>query len=158
MRPAFALLFALHLSAVESTLNHRHVLQRRQSGSISAAQPSPPAPPATPSSSSNIGANPPTPTPPPPPQSPVGQSSSTTSGSTTSASTTTPAGPPPLDTGTGIPLLANITMGMATKAPPSFTNTWRPGATPPVQGAPILPAACESNSDNHHLRRCLSIF
>lgn len=145
----FALLFALHLSAVEGTLNHRHVLHRRQSGSVSAAPASPPALPSPSPSSSNAGANspmpPPMPPPTPPPTPPVGYSSSTASGSTTvSASSATPTGPPPLDTGTGIPPLANITMGMATKAPPSFTNTWRPGATPPVQGAPVLPAACES--------------
>jgi peptidoglycan/xylan/chitin deacetylase (PgdA/CDA1 family) len=54
----------------------------------------------------------------------------------TPAATTTP---PPLDTSTTIPPLASISMGMATKAPPSFTESFAPGSTPSLSGAPKLP-------------------
>ncbi|KAF9525351.1 hypothetical protein CPB83DRAFT_772230 [Crepidotus variabilis] len=133
------------------------MLYKRQSGGSSASSGggSPPPAPTPPPNS-----NPPPPnTPPPPPpsssnnspsspnsptqttNSPQSSSSSgSSSGSTTSsASVTTPTGPPPLDTGTTIPPLANITMGMATKAPPPFTLTYKAGATPPISGVPVLP-------------------
>ena len=48
---------------------------------------------------------------------------------------------PPLATGTDIPPLASITLGMATRVAPQFSATYTPGATPPIQDAPVLPTA-----------------
>lgn len=42
-------------------------------------------------------------------------------------------------TGTDIPALANITLGMPTHAPLPPATTYPVGATPPVSGAPVLP-------------------
>lgn len=53
--------------------------------------------------------------------------------------------PRALDTGTTIPPLASFSLGMATKVPPTFTASYRAGATPPISGAPHLPTACKSN-------------
>ncbi|KAF9525352.1 hypothetical protein CPB83DRAFT_552673 [Crepidotus variabilis] len=60
------------------------------------------------------------------------------SGSGTSAASRTP---PPLDTSTTIPPVASISLGMPTKAPPSYTASFAPGATPPIAGAPKIPKA-----------------
>ena len=48
---------------------------------------------------------------------------------------------PPLATGTDIPPLASITLGMATRVAPQFSATYTPGATPPIKDAPVLPTA-----------------
>ncbi|KIM44590.1 hypothetical protein M413DRAFT_356961 [Hebeloma cylindrosporum] len=48
---------------------------------------------------------------------------------------------PPLATGTEIPPLASITLGMPTRVAPQFSATYSPGATPPIKDAPVLPTA-----------------
>ena len=48
-----------------------------------------------------------------------------------------------LDTGTAIPPLASITLGMPTQNPLPVSSTYTPGATPPNSGAPVLPTPCK---------------
>ncbi|KAF9054495.1 hypothetical protein BJ165DRAFT_1337898 [Panaeolus papilionaceus] len=119
---ALALLSALQLSGVAADrINARHVYHARQAAPPGSSVPAPP--PTT-----STGAPPP-----PPPNSPSQSSLPTLTPTTT--------GPPPLDTGTTIHPLANITSGMPTKAPPMVTAIYTPGAKPPLSGAPPLPSA-----------------
>jgi len=77
-------------------------------------------------------------------------STATVSGNSTvlngTTTVTTPTGPPPLDTGTSIPPLANITLGMPTQAPLPVSSLYAPGATPPNSGAPVLPTPLPVNT------------
>ncbi|KAF9006049.1 hypothetical protein BDQ17DRAFT_1239435 [Cyathus striatus] len=59
---------------------------------------------------------------------------STASGTATSTSI-------PLATGTTVPPLESLSMGMPTKAAGTATTTFTVGATPPISGAPVLPTA-----------------
>ncbi|KAF8817444.1 hypothetical protein BYT27DRAFT_7126173 [Phlegmacium glaucopus] len=95
--------------------------------------PPPPGPPSAPSAPSAPTVSAPAGATTPPPSG----SSTVVSGTTTTTSTQT--GPPPLDTGTGVPPLANITSGMPTQAPLPLPTTYLPGAIPPIPGAPVLP-------------------
>ncbi|KIK08902.1 carbohydrate esterase family 4 protein [Laccaria amethystina LaAM-08-1] len=145
---ALTLLSALALVNAQK-LNNRHlnVAHRRQatSASSSASAPaatSPPvvssAPPPPATSSTPTSASLPAAAPPASISAPVGSTSSG-SASASSVTTTTSTGPPPLATGTDIPALANITLGMPTHAPLPPATTYPVGATPPVSGAPVLP-------------------
>jgi hypothetical protein len=53
-----------------------------------------------------------------------------------SGSTPVPTGP------NGVPPLSLISSGMPTGTPSPVATTYTPGATPPISGAPVLPAQC----------------
>ena len=42
----------------------------------------------------------------------------------------------------GVPPLSLISFGMSTGTPSPVASSYVPGATPPISGAPVLPAAC----------------
>ena len=170
MKLSYALLFfsALQLSFTNAgKLNprHRDLRMKRQAPQANSSPtpttpplnhspPQSPSPPSTPN-------QPPTTTPPFPsvPGAPTTTTTSSSnssgsglptvtviSGSTITINATTSStikGPPPLDTGTAIPPLANITLGMATQNPLPVSSTYAPGATPPNSGAPVLPTPCK---------------
>jgi hypothetical protein len=57
-------------------------------------------------------------------------------GSGSSQPTTVPTG------ANGVPPLSLISSGMSSGTPSPVTATYAPGATPPIPGAPVLPAKC----------------
>lgn len=157
MKLFYALVFfsALQLSPINAEkLNPRHRdLRLKRQDNAQHAPPNTPSPPPSSSPSTPSTSNPSATSvtgPGPHPSSQTTSSSSTTgsglstttlSGISTTLSTTlaTPTGPPPLDTGTSIPPLANITLGMPTQAALEVSSSYGPGATPPISGAPVLP-------------------
>ena len=155
------------INAEKLNSRHRDLLRmkRQQANNSPSPPPSPNNPPPPPPSTPNNQPPQPTTTPPFPsvPGAPHTTTTTTASGSgssssgsatpnitvisgitiTLNATATTPTGPPPLDTGTAIPPLANITLGMATQNPLPVSSTYGPGATPPNSGAPVLPTPCK---------------
>lgn len=153
MKVFYALVFfsVLQLSSVNAeTLNRRHRdlrLKRQQPGTAATPAPNtrPPPSSSTPSPPSNVPSLPPHPASQTTPSSsststgPASAAASTTLSGSSTVLNATSTGPPPLDTGTSIPPLANITLGMPTQAPLAISSTYAPGATPPISGAPVLP-------------------
>jgi hypothetical protein len=56
----------------------------------------------------------------------------------------TPVVSVPPDGQNGVPPLSLISFGMSTGTPSPVASSYAPGATPPISGAPVLPAACTS--------------
>jgi hypothetical protein len=149
---ALLLISALQLSVIAAEkINPRHLHAKRQLPSPSV--PSAPPLPATPPPPTSTSTSAPAPVAPPPgtplpaatttspalpgvPPTSSGVSSDPSPGVTTPLNTI-----PALATYTGVPPLANITLGMATRPAPIVTAVFTPGATPPLSGAPVLPTA-----------------
>lgn len=71
--------------------------------------------------------------------------SSTTAAAQAGLTTTVPSGPPALATGTTIPPLSEITLGMPTRVTLAAETTITAGATPPIKGAPVIPTPAASD-------------
>ncbi|KJA28095.1 carbohydrate esterase family 4 protein [Hypholoma sublateritium FD-334 SS-4] len=71
--------------------------------------------------------------------------SSTTAAGQAGLTTTVSSGPPALATGTTIPPLSEITLGMPTRVTLAAETTITAGATPPISGAPVIPTPAASD-------------